>query len=223
MRWYLVVEGRQTEKKIYSAWLRHAFPSLEGVRRIEDMAEDRYYLIAGNGYPSYLERIRNAVGDIRAEPGRFDHLWVCVDSEEQTAEQRRAEIAGVVADVACPVASTVVVHDCCMETWLLGNRRFVKRNPHSALLRELYAHYDVLTLDPEGMPAQAQHHPRAALHLQYLQELFRERKLSYSKLHPSEACDLPYLRELIGRVDETAHLQSLRLLVEHWRAFNATI
>ena len=44
MRWYLVVEGRQTEKKIYRAWLRHAFPSLEGVGRIEDMAEARYYL-----------------------------------------------------------------------------------------------------------------------------------------------------------------------------------
>jgi hypothetical protein len=222
VRWYLVVEGRQTEKKIYRAWLRHAFPSLEGVGRIEDMDEARYYLIVGNGYPSYLDRTRNAVEDIRAERGRFDHLWVCVDSEELTAEQRRTEIVDILGE-ACPVASTVVVHDCCMETWLLGNRRLVKRSPHSALLRELYEHYDVLTLDPEGMPARASHPLRAAFHLHYLQELFRERKLSYSKHHPSEACELPYLRELIDRVDQTAHLRSLHLLIARWRELGAII
>lgn len=222
MRWYLVVEGRQTEKKIYRAWLRHAFPSLEGVGRIEDMAEGRYYLIAGNGYPSYLDRIRHAVEDIRAERGRFDHLWVCVDSEELTAEQRRAEIADVIGG-ACPVDSTVVVHDCCMETWLLGNRRLVRRDPQSALLRELYEHYYVRAFDPEGMPARAPHRLRAAFHLHYLQELFRERNLSYSKHHPSEACDSPYLRELIDRVDETDHLRSLHLLIARWRELGATI
>jgi hypothetical protein len=219
VRWYFVVEGRQTEKKIYRAWLRHAFPGLDGVGRIEDMDEARYYLIAGNGYPSYLERIRNAVGDIRAEPGRFDHLWVCVDSEEPTAEQRRTEIVDIMGG-ACPV----VVHDCCIETWLLGHRKLVKRNPQGAHLRDLYTHYDVLTRDPEGMPAWPPRYPlRAALHEAYLKALFCERKLSYSKQHPSEACDLPYLRELIGRVDETAHLQSLRLLVARWRELGATI
>jgi hypothetical protein len=222
VRWYLVVEGRHTEKKIYRAWLRHAFPDLDGVGRIEDMDEARYYLIAGNGYPSYLDRIRNAVADLRAQPGRFDHLWVCVDSEELAAEQRRVEIAGVIAGAACPVASTVVVHDCCMETWLLGNRRFIKRNPHSALLRELYAHYDVLTRDPEAMPARAPHRVRAGLPLQYLEELFREHSLSYTKKQPGEACGLPYLRELIGRVDETEHLQSLRLIAR-WRELGAAL
>ncbi|HWN67247.1 MAG TPA: hypothetical protein VNM90_06380 [Haliangium sp.] len=224
MRWYFVVEGRQTEKKIYKAWLQHAFPSLEAVRRIEDMAEDRYYLIAGNGYPSYLDRIREAVENIRAEPGRFDHLWVCVDSEERTAEACRAEIDDIIAGAVCPVASTVVVQHCCIETWLLGNRKVVKRNPQSEILRELYDHYDVLTRDPEGLPALPPRYPlRAALHEAYLRELFRERNRPYNKHHPSEACDLPYLRELIGRVDETEHLQSLRLLIACWRELGARV
>ena len=224
MRWYLVVEGERTEVRIYRAWLGHVFPGLEPVPRIEDMAEARYFLIAGNGYPSYLKRIRAAVEDIRAEPDRFDRLWVCVDSEERTADERRAEITDIIAEAACPVASTVVVHDCCIETWLLGNRKIVKRNPQSERLRGFFAHHDVRRDDPESMRALPPHYPlRAKLHLQYLQELFRERNISYTKKHPGDACENPYLRELVDRVDQTEHLSSLRFLVRHWRDLGASI
>lgn len=85
-----------------------------------------------------------------------------MDAEEHTADKRRAEIADIITEAACPVASTVVVHDCCIETWLLGNRKIVKRNPQSERLRGFHAHHDVLKDAPESMRALPPHYPLRA-------------------------------------------------------------
>ena len=223
MKWYIVVEGRQTEKRLYQAWLEHVFPQCARADRLEDMTDGRYYLLAGNGYPSYLRRIAGAVADIRDEPGRFDHLWICIDAEDATPPDLRARIGEIIVGRSCPVTHTIVVHDCCIETWLLGNRKLARRNPESERLRAYYQHYDVRTDDPEGLPAMVAGRTRAHFHLQYLQEMFRERGLSYTKLHPCEARDQPYLHQLVRRVDETGHLQSLRFLVEHWRSLGGQL
>lgn len=129
MSLYVVVEGRRTEARLYRAWLPVLFPGIEQVPRIEDATTHSFYLIAGEGYPSYLRRIESAVGDLGQEGSRFTHLLVCVDAEERGHDERLTEIEEVIRAAGCPVAFTVIVADCCIETWLLGNRKFVRRNP----------------------------------------------------------------------------------------------
>jgi hypothetical protein len=223
VKWYIVVEGRQTEKKVYQSWIEHAFPGVTRVGRIEDMVEGGYFILIGGGYPRYEKRILNAVADIRENSDSFDHLMVCVDAEEVQAEQRCRDVDEIVSGAGSPVTHTVVVHDCCMETWFLGNRRLAKRNPESERLRRYYEFFDVRMQDPESLPAMVPGTPRARFHLEYLRELFRERGLSYSKIRPGEVRDATYLTELVRRVEETDHLRSLGAMLRRWRDLGGQI
>lgn len=218
MKWYVVVEGLRTENKIYRAWIAHAFPGAARADRIQDMEELRYFLVIGHGYPSYIRRIRTAVDDIRANLESFDHLFICVDSEDDmNAEEKRAEIAEVVHAAGCPVPHTVIAHECCIETWLLGNARFARRAPERATLRRYQAFYDVRTQDPEQMPPMEPGGSRVRFHLDYLKEMFQERNLRYTKNTPGHACHDSYLHALVDRVDTTEHLRSMAFMVERWR------
>jgi len=52
MNLYFLVEGKQSERKIYPAWLAHILPELQRVDNCDDVNEKNYYLISGEGYPS---------------------------------------------------------------------------------------------------------------------------------------------------------------------------
>ncbi|MCA9710132.1 MAG: hypothetical protein KDK70_30110, partial [Myxococcales bacterium] len=187
MSLYVVVEGDRTEPRLYRAWLPLLLPGIAEVRRIEDARGRAFFLIAGKGYPHYLDRIEAAIEDIRASQGRFTHLLVCIDAEEAGHDERLAEVEGAIARGRCPVASTVIVAECCVETWLLGNRRFIRPAPHDPELGQFLRHYDVRTLDPEGIAPHPGHRNRASLCLRYVQAAFRERHERYSKKNPGAA------------------------------------
>jgi hypothetical protein len=188
------------------------------VSRIEDAQGQHFFLVAGHGYPSYLRRIENAVADLAMAGSPFTHLVVCVDAEEAGHAARLTEIEGVIEALGCPVPFTVIVADCCIETWLLGHRKFVKRNPQDAALRDFLQHYDVTAEDPEGMPPLATHRNRAALCLDYLKAVFRERKQRYSKLNPGPAATEPYFAALCERAAPVprgaGHLRSFGRLLD---------
>jgi hypothetical protein len=222
-KWYIVVEGRHTERHLYRSWLGHLFPEFRRAERIEDMTAWRYHMIVGHGYPSYLNRIKAAVADIRGNDSAFDHLMVCIDAEDRTIDERRAEIKEIITEAGCPVSHSVVVHDCCIETWLLGNATMAKRDPQSQALREYQTFYDVRISDPEHMQSIDTGRTRAQFHCDYLQEMFNERGQSYSKRHPGHAREPTYLQALADRVASSGHLRSLDYLLTVWRGFGADI
>jgi hypothetical protein len=187
---YVVVEGRRTEPKIYRAWLPLLIPGLVPAARIEDATDHHFYIVAGGGYPSYKNRMLAAVEDLRLPHNRFTHLMVCADAEEESCEDRRSELESVIIDASCPVPYTVIVADCCIETWLLGNRKFVRRNPQDPELRTYLRHYDVVSEDPERIPLHPDHYLRAA---------FRARILRYGKDAPGKATDKSYFDALKDR------------------------
>lgn len=215
---YVVVEGRKTEPKLYRAWLPLLIPGLVPVARIEDAGEHHFIIVAGGGYPSYLKRIDDAVADLRRPDNRFTHLVVCADAEELTLEERHAELERVILDAGCPVPHTVIVADCCIEAWLLGHRKLVRRNPQAHELRGYLAHYDVVTKDPERIPAHPSHGTRAQLCFHYLRAVFRERGLPYSKRDPGTATEESYLDALRERASPPSqgpqHLTSFARLLE---------
>jgi hypothetical protein len=204
---YLLAEGRRTEKKLYSSWLLHLFPELRIVERPEDVTENCLRLVTGGGYPQYLELVEIVLEEIAmVVKNRVDHFFICVDAEEVSLVDRLIEVEEWVTSCLPQIRYSVIVQNCCIETWLLANRRLLKRNPQSESLRNFKKFYDVGILDPENMPAKRPHRIRAKSHEAYLKEMFRERGLSYSKKAPGEAAAAGYLAELVSRYDETEHI-----------------
>lgn len=222
MNLYLVVEGQRTERRLYRSWLPLLVPGLREVQRIEDADTNTFFLVAGMGYPSYKDRIRQAVDDCTRSGNRF-RLVICVDAEESSASARAAELQAVVENAVregrrVGPDCTVIVADCCIETWLLGNSKLVKRAPEDPALRAYREHYDVITADPELMPVKAGDRNRVTTHLNYLRAAFRERGMSYSKDHPGDAQEQHYLDSLIDRAtrvqpDGTRQLRSFSALL----------
>lgn len=208
MNVYVLVEGRRTEKIVYRSWLTSLFGQLKEVQRVEDIESDNLYVLAGNGYPSYLDRIESSVEDIR-EHGRIDHFLVCVDAEESPIEEKIEEVR----QLATGIESThtqlhIIVHDCCIETWFLGNKKIVARFPQDLCLGRYKAFYDVVTYDPERMPKFEEFVTRPQFHFAYLRRVFRERRLFYSKQNPAAVKDLTYFHELERRFRTIDHIQS---------------
>lgn len=216
MSLYIIVEGRRTEPRLLRAWLPLLAPAHQAAARVEDVGTRSYFVVAGFGYPSYHERIRAAVADIQRFPN-FSWLVVMVDAEELSLADRRAEVQEVIEESRCPIPSVVLVADCCVETWLLGNRKMVRPQASTSELQAHLAHYDVRRHDPERMPLRSDYERRAPHHFDYLRAVFAERDMAFSKAHPGHAASPEYLHELRGRTKEKDeggwHLASFRELL----------
>lgn len=222
MNLYLLVEGERTEKKVYRAWIAHVFPNLEQVYRIEDIKDNHFFLLAGYGYPSYLQRIPTALTDIKRH-GNIDHFLICVDAEENTVEAKRAEIQEIISKSTDFAPCHIIIHNCCMETWFLGNRKIFRPHPHSKKLVEFIRFYDVSRDDPEEMGCPSDYPTRAQFHDEYLKEIFRERGLSYNKRRPAEVIERYYFNELIKRNTKTGHLATFGELIELWKTLGGRL
>jgi hypothetical protein len=221
---YFVVEGRRCEPRVYKAWIRHSFPGLSLAQRLDEIQGDSFYVVAGNGYPAYERRIEAALLDIADHPV-FDHLFICVDAEDLPYTERVARVEALVhANVIkfnvrdrCPCLQThVIVQNCCIETWFLGNADMMPPEPVPPFA-ELVSHYDVSRYDPEEMP-RLPHKAltRARFHKLYLKEMLRASGHTYSEQSPAIVKDLSYLSALRHRCATTPHLRSLHHLFEIW-------
>lgn len=65
MNAYVIVEGAQTETKVYPKWLEFIAPNIKRIDHISDFTDNNYYLFSGGGIPSIYNHVANAVEDIR--------------------------------------------------------------------------------------------------------------------------------------------------------------
>lgn len=228
MNLYLLVEGRRTERKLYRSWLGHCFPTLKEVERPEDLTGDSFFLISGNGYPQYLNQIPASLEDA-ARLGAVDHLFICVDAENEPRSKCEHDIRDQLNKAAADLQRKglqyrgqlhVIVADCCIETWLLGHQKLVPRNPSDGLAA-FKQFYDVSKEDPEHMDCPPGYLRKAHYHLAYLKALHRNHGQTYSKERPGIACEANYLAALQNRVQSTQHLQSFGHLWNTWTTMGA--
>lgn len=222
MNLYFLLEGKRTEPKVYRAWLKHAFPHLTEVKSIDAVQQDNCLFVSGFGYPSYMQRIDESIEDINRH-GAIDHFLICVDAEEDLPETKREEIEKRIAGKVSQASCQIVVQNCCMETWFLGNKRMLKRNPTSERLREWKAFYDVSINCPESMPCHQSFRIKAHFHLDYFKEMLRERNQSYSKTNPGVVLEESYWQALKTRHEQTNHLQSFGHLLTLWRSMGGNV
>ncbi|MCC7495714.1 MAG: hypothetical protein IT204_25410 [Fimbriimonadaceae bacterium] len=211
MNLYLLVEGRRTEPAVYRGWLRHRLPWLQEVGSIDQVTANNLLLLSGYGYPSILDHIAAAAADIRRYRC-ISHFVVSLDSDDHDPMALRDEVQAAVGVDAIGAELVVIVQVCCIETWLLGNRRMVAANPQSADLRRALQHYDVRKRDPEQMEAPDATQTRSQYHLQYLRSVFQARGTVYSKQKPGQAASGSYYDRLVERLHDTGHIGSFGTL-----------
>lgn len=217
MNVYVVVEGRVVEKAVYTVWIPEVNNELTPVRYLDDVAANNFYIVSGNGYPAYFEIVTAALEDV-ASSKIFDRLVICIDSEDMTMAEKRDEvIAHVQSTEHRHVDFRVVVQHFCFETWALGNRRIGSRNPQNEALRRYRQLYNVLSQDPEDLPAlPAEKFNRSQFAEQYLRVTLNDRnkRLTYSKANPRVVAHPKFFREVQARMNETTHIQSFRVFVD---------
>ena len=237
MNLLFLVEGGKTEPKVYKAWLQHLFPSLTFVVRPEDMTMNTYRIIAGNGYPSMVDRQNNNSEVSRLEAclidiekfGNVNHFFICIDSEEHSYTARFHELKSKLDDLksgynidSSKTEIHIIIQHCCFETWALGNAEIPNEYSSigsSPVLSEFQAYYDILVNDPEEMSSFPPGHifrTKEKFHERYLKEYLKEFGLSYSKKDPKVVADKKYLDALKKRCESMNHLSSLKLLLDIW-------
>ena len=237
MNLLFLVEGGKTEPKVYKAWLQHLFPSLTFVVRPEDMTMNTYRIIAGNGYPSMVDRQNNNSEVSRLEAclidierfGNVNHFFICIDSEDHSYTARFHELKSKLDDLksgynidSSKTEIHIIIQHCCFETWALGNAEIPNEYSSigsSTVLSDFQAYYDILVNDPEEMsscPPGYIFRTKAKFHERYLQEYLRRFGLSYSKKDPKVVEGKKYLDALKKRCESMNHLSSLKLLLDIW-------
>jgi len=220
MNFYVLVEGKSTEKMLLRAWLKFVFPSLSEVQSLDSVMADNYFILSGKGYPQYLDRIPEALQDI-ARHGNIDHFIVWIDSEENSYDQKVLEIQQLIEGREYFGRKHIIVANCCVETWLIANKKMLKKVPASQVLRSFKRFYDVSRQDPEVMGNHPEYNTKAQFHYEYLREMHFDKGLSYTKNHPGTAQEKHYFDALVSRLATTNHIPSFRSMLDCFKAMGS--
>jgi hypothetical protein len=216
MNIYFLVEGSRTEVAIYPQWLNHLKPELKRIDNpfllnSNSSLDKTFYMFSGGGYPSLLDNhLVNAVNDINNIP-KIDYFVICLDSEERTVEETKRSILEYMNNNHIVLTSAklfIIVQNCCIETWLLGNRKVFSRYATNPELLKCIEYYNTKDDDPELMTSISSDYNRAQFHAYYLKLMLREKHIKYTKKKPDEVCKKHYLDELISRNSQTNHIVS---------------
>jgi hypothetical protein len=204
MNLYFLVEGMQSERKVYPAWLSHLLPELTRVQSYDEVNEKNYYLISGEGYPSLYNFIPPAIAEINSN-GKYSYFVVCLDAEENTVSELETEIDEFLSQQKLKLNNAELVlifQNRCLESWLLGNRKIYSKNPQDKPLLDYTRYYDVSVNCPENMGSYQEFNTHAQFHGAYLRALFAAKNTTYSKTRPGDALKPFYLEQLLKRIEE---------------------
>lgn len=228
MNLYVLVEGKQTERRLYPSWLNFIVPSLIKVDSLSQLQGSHYYMISGEGYPRMIDiTLVNALKDIN-ENKEITNFWVVMDSEGYPPQERvdfvNSEILKSGIDIShCSVE--VIIQDPCIETWGLGNKVIISRNKVHGDFSDYYSYYNVHDLDPEMMKyPEGYTGSIAKYHESYLKSMLALRNATYTKKNPAALMEETYLRQLILRSsDGSNHLTSFSRFYHSARNLCATL
>ncbi len=213
MNLYFLVEG-QTEAQLYPEWLSHLLPDFKRVKSFDKVKYKNYYLFNAGGFPRIIyTHLPNAVSEVN-ESGNYNYLVMCFDIDEETVEERAKKVQACLTQKNIRLDQArlmLMMQNCCIETWLLGNRRIYEKMPPKNMLSKYTHFYDVSRDDPEFMDKpRHSDKTRQQFHAEYFIKLCRHKKIKYKKGHPQDVTSPGYLRQLQNRIAETNHLATFR-------------
>ena len=177
---------------------------------LEEVQHNNLIIFSGGGYPNYLEVIEAGVEDV-VDNERLDRLVIAIDSEEMPYEEKRKEIEQVVDALGKDLDYKIIVQHFCLETWALGNKVIISRNPKDIQLRQYKNHFDVLDEDPELLPDYPiENLSRSQFAARYLTKALNEKykSLTYNKGNPKPLLHNTYFKRVKTRLETTGHIAS---------------
>lgn len=211
MNYYVVVEGKKTESKLYKAWIPYLNSSLTQINYITEFNTNNYLIISGNGFPDYYNTIENGINDLINNP-IIDFLVIAVDSEDSSYDEKLEEINNFISSKIGDLFYNkikIIIQHFCIETWALANRLLIPRNPQDIELRRYINFFNVLDNDPEDIPPY-ENFNRAQFAEKYLNKAINAHRsvLTYSKSNPILLLDRAYFNQIKSRYDTTIHIRS---------------
>ncbi|MFH1195146.1 MAG: hypothetical protein V1720_05510, partial [bacterium] len=198
MNYYIVVEGEKASIEIYKNWIQFINPSLSYKQQIDEVFENDFYLIGGYGYPNYFQVIKDAIIDVN-EKDNFDKLVVCIDSEENSFQEKYDEMDEFIRTNDLLKGYSIIIQHFCIETWFLGNRKIHSREISNPLLKRYKRLYDVHAEDPEYLPPNGEEElNRAQFAYKYFRLLLHEKydRLVYNKHNPSVVINVNFFNQI---------------------------
>ena len=219
LSYYIIVEGKKSEKKIYPKWLNLLNPNLKEIFNIENFDQNNFLIVSGYGYPYYLDIINDSIDDMK-NYSNIDRLVIIVDSEDFTYEEKYNEISNFINSKIDMKKVIIIIQYYCIETWALGNKLIIKRNPEDAELKKYIRFYNVIYNDPEKMESiDRSIMNRAQFTHDYLKRTLKDkyRGLSYTKRNPEIICHQKYFEQIVKRYESTNHIQSFSSFYDTFR------
>ncbi len=228
MNFYFLVEGK-TEKIVYDAWIKHVFGDLQSVEKIEEIKENHFFIFMGGGQPMTIQLIEHTLEDI-TNHGCIDHFFICLDAEQESVEKKRKQVEDVLENSKKNVFPNthIIVHNCCIETWFLGNHSFFDQDIQGKELKDYILFFDIRKDDPELMgicpDKRFEKWTRAQFHEEYLVKMLHEKcKVRYRKAKPCCVEEKSYFAGLVKRNVQTGHIPTFGELIKLWCEFGGVI
>ena len=222
MNFYMLVEGKSTEMKVYPKLIAAYHPEYQQVKRLDDIHENSYYMFSGQGIPSLYDKIRPAVEDITEFNGthksQIDRLVVCLDTDYYGNERDThfRIVQDLVKHGGMEIEFTIILQTMCLETWFLGNRSMFP-SVYSSEFRPYAAHYNVSEADPEKMQAPREESSIGGYSKKYLKKMLNESGKTYSVSQVKHITTKEYIGQMDQRFEETGHIHSYHYFKDFMR------
>ncbi|MCU6406609.1 RloB family protein [Enterobacter quasiroggenkampii] len=210
----MLVEGRQTERKVYPLWLELLSPHMNKIDSPSNAVENNFFLISGEGYPKLLDvALKNCLIDIQSS-GKYDSFWIVLDTDGEDMQERGDDILNRIASSGINIGDCsveIIFQNPCIETWGLGNKSIFSKNQLHGNLNDCYHFYDVSANDPELMAKPRDYNGTIAnFHEFYLKAMFNQVNMNYSKARPHALSDKNTVEGMISRINEGEHLGTFK-------------
>lgn len=222
MNYYFLLEDEKSFMKILPRWFEYIGFKCTRVADIKDVEKNNYILQSGKGVTRLITNaLFDTINTIMDNPRKIDKLVILIDTENESEEFRKQQIFTKIQetydmeDFDFEIAVFVCNH--CFESWLLGAEGLY---PQCEVDTEsdfypYYNYYNIEEHDPELMTVPTDcNETIAKYHFHYLCELFRYRRIRYSKSKPDAVATKDYFCSMYNRIKHTEHIQSFARFVD---------
>lgn len=222
MNYYFLLEDEKSFMKILPKWFEYIGFKCTRVADIKDVKQNNYILQSGKGVTRLITKVLfDTIDTIMDNPGKIDKLVILVDTENESEEFRKQQIFAKIQETydmkELDFEIAVFVCNHCFESWLLGAEGLYPQREVDAEsdFYPYYNHYNIEENDPELMIVPIDCNETVAkYHFHYLCELFRYRRIRYSKSKPDAVATQDYFCSMCNRIEHTEHIQSFARFVD---------
>lgn len=222
MNYYFLLEDEKSFMKILPKWFEYINFKCTRVADIKDVKDNNYILQSGKGVTRLITNaLFDTIDTIMNNPGKIDKLVILIDTENENEEYRKQQIFTKIQETydMGKFDFEIIVFVCnhCFESWLLGAEGLYPQGEvdTESDFYPYYSHYNIEEHDPEKMSVPINcNETIAKYHFHYLCELFRYRKIRYTKSKPDAVATHDYFCSMCDRIEHTEHIQSFAKFVD---------